>query len=168
MIQENGGVTPLAGTDNATNDSDTFTLTFQGSGDSFIKDCQGTDVAADETVANTFALDANNQLTCAVSLDGAAATTLMVIDGVEAMHVLYGVDTDDDDAANQYVSAGNVADMEDVVSLRLSMLLRTLDDNVMEVTDTGTYALLDETVDPADDRRLRRVFSTTINLRNQL
>ena len=80
MSQSNGGVTPLAGTDNATNNSDVFTLTFMGSDDSFIKDCQGTDVAAAETVTNTFALDANNQLTCAVSLDGAAATTRMVID----------------------------------------------------------------------------------------
>lgn len=168
MSQANGGVTPLAGTDNATNGSDTFALTYQGSADNFIKDCQGANVAAGSIVTNTYALDANNQLTCAVILDGAAAVTRLVIDGVEAMHVLYGVDTDSDDAANQYVSAGNVADMEDVVSIRLSMLLRSLDDALIEVTDTGTYTLLDETVDPADDRRLRRVFSTTINLRNQL
>ncbi len=168
MTLANGGVTPLAGTDNATNGSDTFTLTYQGSADNFIKDCHGTDVAAGSVVTNTYALDAGNQLTCAVSLDGGAAVTLPVIDGVEAMHVLYGLDTDTDDAANQYVRAGNVADMEDVVSIRLGLLLRTLNDGLIEVTDTGTYALLDETVDPADDRRLRRVFSTTINLRNQL
>jgi len=168
MTLANGGVTPLAGTDNAVNDSDTITLSYQGSTDNFIKDCHGTDVAAGETVQNLYALDGNNQLTCAVTLDGVAGATLPVIDGVEAMHVLFGVDTDNDDAANQYVSAGNVGDMEDVVSLRLSMLLRTLDDDIVEVTDTGTHDLLDETVDPADDRRLRRVFSTTINLRNQL
>jgi type IV pilus assembly protein PilW len=52
--------------------------------------------------------------------------------------------------------------------MRVSLLLRTLDDNLIGVTDTGTYPLLDETVDPVDDRRLRRVFTTTINLRNRL
>jgi type IV pilus assembly protein PilW len=171
MSLVNGGVTALAGTDNATNGSDTFTLAYQGAADNFIKDCHGADVPTvpiGSVVTNTYALDAGNQLTCAVSLNGAAAVTLPVIDGVEAMHVLYGLDTDDDDAANQYVTAGNVADMEDVVSMRVSLLLRTLDDNLIGVTDTGTYAILDETVDPVDDRRLRRVFTTTINLRNRL
>ncbi len=171
MSLVNGGVTPLAGTDNATSGSDTFTLAYQGAADNFIKDCHGADVPTvpiGSVVTNTYALDAGNQLTCAVSLNGAAAVTLPVINGVEAMHVLYGLDTDDDDAANQYVTAGNVADMEDVVSMRVSLLLRTLDDNLIGVTDTGTYPLLDETVDPVDDRRLRRVFTTTINLRNRL
>jgi type IV pilus assembly protein PilW len=168
MSLVNGGVTPLAGTDNATSGSDTFTLAYQGAADNFIKDCHGIDVAAGSVVTNTYALDAGNQLTCAVSLNGAAAVTLPVINGVEAMHVLYGLDTNNDDAANQYVKAGSVADMEDVVSMRVSLLLRTLDDDLIGVTDTGTYLILDETVDPVDDRRLRRVFTTTINLRNRL
>ena len=168
MSVENGGVSPLAGSDNDTNNSDTITITYKGSDDASIKDCHGADVVAASTVSNTYALDANNRLTCAVVLNGGATDTRDIIDGVEGLHVLYGVDTDNDDAANQYVSAGNVADMEEVVSMRVSMLLRTLDDGLIEVTDTGTYDLLDETIDPADDRRLRRVFSATINLRNQL
>ena len=168
MSLANGGVTPLAGTDNATNASDSITLTYQGSADNFIKDCRGNNIAGGSVVTNTYALDANRQLTCAVVVDGVATGTQPVIDGVEAMHVLYGVDTDNNDSANQYVSAGNVGDMEDIVSLRLAMLLRTRDDSLIEVTDTNTYAVLDETVNPVDDRRVRRVFSTTINLRNRL
>ncbi len=166
------GVNRLAGTDNATNGSDTITTAFRGAADTFIKDCHGINVAATDTVVNQYALSANNELTCGVSRNGGAMQTLVVVDGVESMHVMYGIDTNNDDAADQYVTSPNVPDMEDVVSVRVALLLMTQDVSLAGQIDTRTYTLLDETVydtaTPANDRRLRRVMTATVDLRNHL
>ncbi len=172
LTQATSGVNRLAGTDNATNGSDTITVAFRGSADTFIKDCHGINVAVADTVVNQYALSANNELTCGVSRNGGAVQTLVVVDGVEAMHVMYGVDSNNDDAADQYVTSPNVADMEDVVSVRVALLLMTQDASLAGQNDTRTYTLLDETVydtaTPANDRRLRRVMTATVDLRNHL
>ena len=166
------GINRLAGTDNDTNGSDTISVAYRGTADTFIKDCHGIDVGAADTVVNQYALSANNELTCGVSRNGGAVQTLVVIDGVDALHVMYGVDSDNDDAADQYVTAPNVADMEDVVSVRVALLLMTLDTGLVNQNDTATYTLLDETVydgaTPANDRRMRRIVSGSVTLRNHL
>ena len=51
------------------------------------------------------------------------------MEGVESMEILYGVDTDGDDAANYYVTADAVADWAQVVSVRVSLLVATIDNN---------------------------------------
>jgi len=172
LTQATSGVNRLVGTDNDTNGSDTITVTYRGTADTFTKDCHGIDVGAADTVANLYAMSANNELTCGVSRNGGAVQTLVVIDGVDALHVMYGVDSNGDDAADQYVTAPNVPDMEDVVSVRVAVLLMTQDASLVNVNDTGTYTLLDETVydgaTPANDRRMRRIVTGTVALRNHL
>ncbi len=169
LTAANGGVVPLAGTEDDVNNSDTFTLIYRGTDDGLIKDCHGNAVAAATTVWNRFSLSANDELQCGVSTDaGTNWTTLVLVDGVEALHVLYGEDTDNDDSANRYVSAPNVADMDTVVSLRVGLLLVTQDDALALATGGATTGLLNEIVNHGADRRLRRVVFTTINLRNHL
>ena len=172
LTQATSGINRLVGTDNDTNGSDTISVTYRGTADTFIKDCHGIDVGAADTVINQYAVSANNELTCGVSKNGAAVQTLVVVDGVEALHVMYGIDSDNDDAADQYVTAPNVADMEDVVSVRVALLLMTLDAGLVNQNDIATYTLLDETVydgaTPANDRRMRRIVSGTVALRNHL
>lgn len=52
-----------------------------------------------------------------------------VVQGVEDMIVSFGVDTDDDGVANQYLTARNVKETEwvDVMSARVSLLMRSRD-----------------------------------------
>jgi type IV pilus assembly protein PilW len=105
-----------------------------------------------------------------------------LIQGIEDMRLIYGVDTDPpplppattDKIANRYVLAHEVVDLngpgttnwDDVVSLRLGLLIRT-PSTVDQQLDTNTYELVDGvTVDPVDDRRRRQVYRTTIELRN--
>ena len=80
-----------------------------------------------------------------------------LIEGVENMQVYYGADNNADDSPDSYVPAGTVGlNMDKVVSIRIVLTLRTLDNN------------LTETPDPAyGDRRIRRNFSSTITLRNR-
>lgn len=78
-----------------------------------------------------------------------------MVDGVENMQVLYGEDTNADGTANRYVSAGTAGlDMENVVSVRVVLTLRTLEDNVSLATANG-------------DRRIRQDFFITVTLRNR-
>lgn len=97
------------------------------------------------------------------------AVTEMLVDNVDGFQILYGVNSlkDGQRVADEYVPANEVSDWRDVVSVRLALLLRSQEDNVRTEADTRTYDLIDTTVDPADDRRLRKTFSTVITLRNQ-
>ena len=44
--------------------------------------------------------------------------------------------------------------------------MRTADEGQHNEIDTDTYDLLGTVFDPVDDRRRRRVFSTTVQIRN--
>ena len=88
-----------------------------------------------------------------------------LIEGVENMQILYGEDNNDDGWANYYVPAGNVVNWEKVVSIRVSLLIRSLEDNLAARPLAYTYNGATTT---ATDRRLRRVFTSTFAIRNRL
>lgn len=52
-----------------------------------------------------------------------------VVDGIEMMKLAYGVDTDGDGIPNQYVTAAGVTDWSRVVTVQISLVMRTLDFN---------------------------------------
>jgi len=88
-----------------------------------------------------------------------------LIEGVEQMQIVYGVDTDANGAPNTYLTADNVTNMAQVVSVRISLLLATVDDNI--TNQSLAIQFNGSTVNPGD-RRLRRAVTTTIALRNRL
>ncbi len=98
-------------------------------------------------------------------ISGANTRTEELIEGIEGMQVLYGIDTDSDSSINQFVSAADVATWNQVSSVRVSLLLRSNDDNL--TTDAQPYYFNGSSTDPAD-RKLRSVVTTTIGLRNRL
>lgn len=90
-----------------------------------------------------------------------------VVEGVEDLNILYGVDTDSDREADAYLARAAVgaADWDDVVAVRLNVLVASDQPNVVE-TQQAAPALF-----PAlntADRRLYQVFTTTIALRNKM
>lgn len=90
-----------------------------------------------------------------------------MIEGVENMQILYGEDTvGSDNVADVYQTAATVVDWDNVVSVRFSLLMRSIQEYGGDV-DTATYNLLGTIIDPADDRRRRRVFTTTVQIRNR-
>ncbi|MBI5462893.1 MAG: PilW family protein [Gammaproteobacteria bacterium] len=96
-------------------------------------------------------------------------TNLELADGVENMQIEYGEDTDTEGSAgygtaNYYVPLPNVTDMERVVSIRISLLMRTYADNLAPETQTYAYNGANIT---AGDRRIRQVYTTTIAIRNR-
>jgi len=87
-------------------------------------------------------------------------------EGVENMQVLYGVDTNSDAYADQFVTARDVTSHTDVVALKIAFLVRTPDE-IKETASSDTYNVLGTTVTSPSDRRLRYVFTTTLKLRNK-
>jgi type IV pilus assembly protein PilW len=93
-------------------------------------------------------------------------------EGVDDLQILYGEDTDGDLTANRYVAA-NAASlvMKNVMSVRISLLLRTLDNNITPTPQTYVYPTPPDTnsitvTATASDKRLRRILTTVVNLRN--
>jgi type IV pilus assembly protein PilW len=88
------------------------------------------------------------------------------LDGVEDFQILYGEDTDATAVANYYVPADQVADMNNVVSIRFAVVTRSQDDNL-----TGgayqNYSVLGA-ARTAPDQRIRQTYTTTVTVRNRL
>jgi len=88
-----------------------------------------------------------------------------MVEGVEDMQILYGVDADTDGFPDQYMPANLVADFEEVVAVRVQLLLQSMNDFVADVPQTYTFN--GATVTPGD-RRIRQIFTSTIALRNRI
>jgi type IV pilus assembly protein PilW len=101
---------------------------------------------------------------------GAGTFTEELAEGIERLEVQYGVDNvGGDGRVDQYVDAGGVANWANVISVRVALLARAMEPYGNDL-DRETYTLLDPAapVGPFNDRFQRRVFTTTVALRNQV
>lgn len=88
-----------------------------------------------------------------------------VVQGVEDFHLAFGIDTGSDGAPDLYTTTPTSAQMQRVVSARIYLLVRS----ALEIpgyTNSKTYAFGDANLGPFNDGFARRVFSTTVQLRN--
>lgn len=90
-----------------------------------------------------------------------------LIEGIEQLQLLYGVDTNGDVIVDLYRTADQVTDWNDVISVSVALLVRSIDEQGVD-TDQRTYTLLDTTVAAPGDRRLREVFTATASIRNRV
>lgn len=105
---------------------------------------------------------------CRLTISGLGLTTTECIaEGIEDFHVQYGIDTDRNGVANLYTSSPTLSEMENAVSARVYLLARSIDTDPHFTNDTQ-YVLGDATIPAANDGYYRRVYSTTISLRNTI
>lgn len=97
---------------------------------------------------------------------GGTAPCTELINGVENMQITYGVDTDGDQSADRYVDASAVADWGQVMSVRVSLLMATPPSAGLLSSTAQTYTY-NGTSSTATDRRVRHVYSSTVNVRNR-
>ena len=106
---------------------------------------------------------------------GADQPAQVLVDGIRTLQAEYGIDTDADGIANTFVSStqvqggvitGGIPDWDNVVSMRVSVLVEG-QPNTLDVAQSITYNILGQTFTPVADRTPRRVFTTTIPLRNR-
>ena len=149
------------------------------------RDCAGNTVAgANDLIINQFSIipavgDNPAALGCrgynlTTSAWIAGDTLKKLVDGVDSIQVLYGINTGGDSrSANQYVSAErvglNLSDWQDVRSVRISVLANSVITNDATPA-TRQFALLDAApltvANLGNDRRSRQIFTTTIQLKN--
>ena len=85
------------------------------------------------------------------------------VEGIENIQIEYGIDSDADGTPNQY--SADPADVDNIVSARIYILARSVG-SVRNYTNDKVYNLGGVTVAAAGDRFMRKVFSTTVVLRN--
>ncbi|OMH28481.1 hypothetical protein BGP75_21115 [Motiliproteus sp. MSK22-1] len=130
---------------------------------------------ATQTLQKIYATDAQIYRASSVTYsiaDGASGEPALfrngdeLVEGVENFQVMYGEDTDSDGAPNYYVPAGAAGlNMDQVVSIHISLLIRSLRDNLTEAAQSIQYN--GATLSPGD-RRVRKVFSSRVAVRNRL
>lgn len=103
-----------------------------------------------------------------------AGTAEEMVEGIESLQVLYGINADNDNkkTVDAYVTANQVGDWSRVISVRVSVLVQSLENNMLPSPQAYTFNGV--TYDGATgngalpaDTRLRRVFTSTITLRNR-
>jgi type IV pilus assembly protein PilW len=106
-----------------------------------------------------------------LSLTTTAFQAEELIEGVDTLQVRYGLDTDNDRQVDVWQSANLVSAANNwarVVSAELSVLMRSPEEYGTDVDTVNDYEVGGLSFDPVDDRRLRKVFTTTVGLRNRL
>ncbi|MHB8346032.1 MAG: PilW family protein [Acidiferrobacterales bacterium] len=97
-----------------------------------------------------------------------------LVANVENMQILYGVDTTGSGTPNAYVTANQVAGWSgnhsqgEVVSVSIALLLQSNTGEAQIPPTPQSFDMLGLTVQAPRDTRLRRVFTTSIGLRNRL
>ncbi len=128
------------------NGSDSITIAYDG-----IKDCQ------DSAKSSVQYLIKDESLKC---------PSQGMIDNVEGLQFLYGIDEDGDQSVNRYQNAAQVTDWTQVRSVQIALLIRS-EEPIRQTPDTTRYTLLSADYEPYNDLYLRRVYQLTVALRNR-
>lgn len=128
--------------------------------DNFLSKVYQEDAEVMRMLVNTYYVDTNSAgvpaLFRASMGNNASITPEELVEGVENMQLLYGVDSDDDGVVNKFVTSASVTDFTKVLTVRITLTVRTIEDNIAsQVTAAG-------------DKRLRRSFTTSVTIRNRV
>jgi type IV pilus assembly protein PilW len=89
-----------------------------------------------------------------------------LVEGVENLQVLFGVDSDADGAPNQYVVPNLVVDFNDVVTVRVTLTVNSIDDVGGRTAPTHGCDVQGCIGEEDYDGLLRRTMTQTFKLRN--
>jgi type IV pilus assembly protein PilW len=104
----------------------------------------------------------------ALDLNGTGAfTPNELVPDIEAMQILYGLDTTNTQTVTEYVTANQVADFNTVMSVKIALLAASAP-GAGPLAGAKTYNLLGTSVTAPNDTRSRQVFEQTIAVRNAL
>jgi type IV pilus assembly protein PilW len=174
--QFEGASRALNGTDGTGSAPDTLTVIYQGTADNATFDCVGTPIGAGVTAVNHFTVEnivvngkTERGLVCRTDLAGTGTPTLLAAD-IDNMQVLYGEEAGSTWNVDRYVTRGDVANVDRVISVRMALLFRTASERMRLTPDTTAYNLLGTTL-PAftgsEATRIRRTMTVTFTIRNR-
>lgn len=135
---------PVAGVENG-NNPDSITVRYQGQNGAPVLDCFGQAVPVNVTVASQFSLsdpDAAGLRSLRCQRVGIDATPRPLVEGVQNMQIIYGVDRTSNDQrdTSNYVTANNITNWQDVRTVRIELTVSDNDD-VGDKLFTSTVAI---------------------------
>ncbi|MBF0193966.1 MAG: PilW family protein [Magnetococcales bacterium] len=148
------------------NSSDSVTIQYEST-----INCGG-DLTGGVITQNQYLIQNNGSGTPELRCIGSVASgtqTYTLVENCERMQILYGEDTDTtlNGDANVYREASNVVDWDRVVTVRIAWLVSN--GQYVGGSEVRSHRLLNEApVGPFNDGWLRRIFSTTVVLRNRV
>lgn len=159
-------IVPASTTDGGGTPSDSITVQYESATDCLGQATPANSCGTKNCAINRYFINADN-LWC----QGNGSTDSEVIaEDITNMQILYGIDTDvvPDDLANKYTSWSNVtvAERAKIVGVRIGFLSITPTDSA-GAANTNTYAVLDQDIS-VTDKRIHRVYVSTVGLRNRL
>lgn len=92
--------------------------------------------------------------------------TEVIVEGIEDMQIEFGIDTDEDNVPNRFKQDPTAAELSTVVTARIYLLVRSVNTVPSYSDGAKTYTLGTKNVAAQNDGFLRKVFSTTVQLRN--
>jgi len=126
-------------------------------------DCNGVSTENSGGIAvNTYAHNAADKTITCTGSEGAVA--MPVVEGVDAMRLLWGVDADDDDVPDNYIVHTDTINPDLVVALRVAILVNS-GELIRSRKGEEKHVLFDQEV-VTNDKIARNVFSSTVMLRN--
>jgi type IV pilus assembly protein PilW len=169
------GGTPITGTNGAAAAPDTVTVQYDWTNGA--RACDGSSAgAAGNRIQDGFSLNAAGQLQCEGQIAAAPIAPgagQALVDNVEDLQILYGIDTNNDQSVDQYVAAP--ANWNQVLTARVCVQARSANqvntapqrflncNGALAIPGTTPF-----TTAAAGDLRLRRTFVATYNLRNRV
>jgi len=129
-------------------------------------DCNGASTAvapANGIAENTYTHDAVAEtITCTGNVGGVA---MPIVEGVEAMRLLWGVDEDANGVPDRYIPYSAAINPENVISMRVAILVNS-EEPIRSRRGEETHVLFDQEI-VTDDKIARNVFASTVLLRNR-
>jgi len=127
-------------------------------------DCNGESTKEVGGIAvNTYAHnEADDTITCTGNVGG---ETMVVVEGVEELRMLWGIDADFDKVPEQYIPYSNTIDANTVIAIRVALLVNS-GEPIRSRAGEETHVLFNEEF-TITDKIARNVFSTTVMLRNK-
>lgn len=152
-----GAIPPIDLVNSSNGANDTLAIHYWGT-----STCAGDTYPTENEIHNVYSVN-NQVLQCRSVLTN---TTVDLLSGVESFQVLYGIDSDKDGelGVTQFVTANNLAADSVVVAIRFALLLSS-DRFRQSQSASTTHWVLEQKVDTSDSN-LRRVFNSTVQLRN--
>lgn len=140
----------------------------------FLRPCASQDLG---TANVCDAADDTTPTLARLTLSGMTLVEQDIIAGVEQMQLAYGLDDDGDRSPDRYLSAEDVTaddDWDKVIDVKLSVLIRNNEIDVSADVGGTTYKLyggdegdgIDYVVPEADGRYRRKIFNTSVQVRN--
>lgn len=146
-------------------ENDAITIRFGAGAGTSITDCAGNPAPAHDRISITYSVNENGELECASETHFGATSTHVVASGIDQFRLQYGIDDNEDGLIDRTVRDPDDDEERSIAAVEICLVVTS--GSVADAL-THTHYDCDGAQRSTDDGLLRRRFTTTVNLRNQI